>query len=195
MKSHFAAATLACALVLSSCARPYRVSRGVINQLTKHHEPFVLVFGSLSMLRDSPTAPTIRFVHQASRTSPRYLLYSLTISSGDRFYAILKAPPALARLDEFEAEVGTTGGDYDRITYVRLPEHDEPQALYVGEVRVTPAQNRSAQGQTLAVNIRDDFENARQELRRLYPRFAGVVMKMPLLRTPVPMPAAPPRVK
>lgn len=189
------AVALLCALLLASCGRPYRVSRGAVNQLMKKHESFVLVFGSLSMQHDSNTPPTIRFVHQANRMAPQYLLYSLTISSGDRFYAILKAPPELKRLDEFEAEVGESGAPFDRITYVRLPADSEPHALYVGEVRVTPAQNRTAQGQMLAVNIRDDFQTASQELHRFYPRFAGSVSKVPLLRAPVPMPAPPARVK
>ena len=181
-------------LILCSCGHPYRVSRGAVNQLLKKQAPFVLVFGSLSMQKEAPTPPTIRFIHQATRTAPQYLLYGLTISSGDRFYAILKAPQALARLDEFYSEVGEGTAAYDRIAYVKIP-RDEPQALYVGEIRVTPAESRTAQGLPLTVNIRDDFDNASRELHRLYPRFAGSVTKMPLLRAPVPMPAPPPRVK
>ena len=188
------AVALLCALFLCSCGHPYRVSRGAMNKLIRQQKSFVVVFGSLAMEQDAAVAPTIRFVHQATRTAPVYVLHSITISSGDRFYAILQAPAALARLDEFYSEVGD-GAAYDRIAYVRLPQSDEPHALYVGEIRVTPAQDRTARGQTLAVNIRDDYENAGRELHRLYPRVSGSMAKMPLLRAPVPMPAPPPRVK
>ena len=47
----------------------------------------------------------------------------------------------------------------------------------------------------MTVAIRDDFQNASRELKRLYPDFAGSVSKAALLRNPVPMPAAPPRIK
>src|SRR5262245_48153389 len=129
---------LICALAAISCAPRHRVSRGVVNGLLKRHEPFVLVFGSMSMLGEAPP-PTIRFVHQFTRTAPRYELYALTISSGDRFYAILRRPPALERLDEFEVEVGAAPSAFDRIAYVKLPRGGEAHALYVGEIRMTPA--------------------------------------------------------
>jgi hypothetical protein len=182
------------AVILCCCGHPYRVSRGDVNRLLRKSAPFVLVFGSLSMQGDAPP-PTIRFIHQANRTAPLYELYRLSISSGDRFYAILKAPAALARLDEFEAEVGDGRAAYDRIAYVKLPRIDEAQAFYVGEIRVTPAESRTTQGLPLVVNIGDDFENASRELHRLYPRFMGAVTKMPLLRNPERKSTPPPRVK
>jgi hypothetical protein len=41
----------------------------------------------------------------------------------------------------------------------------------------------------MTVAIRDDFENATQEFRGVYPEFTGAITKAPLLRAPVPVPA------
>ena len=90
------------------------------------------------MPKDTTEHPAIRFVHQANRTAPEYLLHEIAIPGDDRFYAILKAPAALPYLDEFEAAVGSADTGYDKITYVRLHRGDAPLAMYVGEIRVTP---------------------------------------------------------
>jgi len=141
--------------------------------------PFVLVFGSLSTAQGAIAQPTIRFVHQASRTAPEYLLRSLTITNGERFYAILQRPMAAdytpPYLDEFYIEVGSPGTGFDRIDYVRLRQTEEPQAMYVGEIEMSPAPQRTVQGQALTVRVRDDYANAARELKRLYPRFQGTV--------------------
>jgi hypothetical protein len=187
---------LAVALVtLISCAHPRRVSRRSVRRLAKEHKPFVLVFGSLSTTTPEVAHPVIRFVHQTTRSAPEYLLWSLTISSGDRFYAVLQAPPQLANLDEFYAEVGDGSSSFDRIDYVRLRKGEAPLAMYVGEIRVSPARNRSAQGEKIAVNVGDDFESAAKELKRLYPDFEGPVVKTPLLRNPGRQAAPPERVR
>ncbi len=182
-------------LLLASCAHPNRVSRGLLRHLARKHEPYVLVFGSLAMPKDASTHPAIRFVHQSNRTAPEYLLHEVTIPGNNRFYAVLKTPAALPFLDEFEAVVGSADTAWDKITYVRLHKGDGPLAFYVGEIRVTPPAARNVPGQTMTVAIRDDFTNASQELKRLYPEFTGAITKAPLLRSPVPMPAPPPRVK
>jgi hypothetical protein len=171
---------------VTSCAHPNRISGRGIRRLTKASEPFVLVFGSVSTPRGTLARPTIRFVHQADGTAPEYLLWSLVISSGDRFYAVLQVPPAIPYLDTFYAEVGSADTAFDKITFVRLREGDAPVAIYFGEIRLNPAQNRSAQGQRVVVNIRDDFQNAERQLRRLYPGFAGTVTRAGFLRDRVP---------
>jgi hypothetical protein len=116
------------------------------------------------------------------------------VAGNYRFYAILNKPATLAVLDEFEASVGSANTAWDKITYVRLHPGDGPLAFYVGEITVTPPPARDVPGQTMTVAIRDDFQNAAQELRRLYPAFAGAITKAPLLRAPVAVPA-PPRLK
>src|ERR1700733_11455375 len=181
-------------LALASCAHPNRVSRGLLRQLARKHEPYVLVFGSLSMPVDSTAHPAIRFVHQSNRSAPEYLLQEVTVAGNHRFYAILNKPAALAVLDEFEAAVGSANTAWDKITYVRLHPGDGPLAFYVGEITVTPPPARYVSGQTMTVDIRDDFQNAAQETRRLYPEFTGATTQAPLLRAPVPVPA-PPRLK
>jgi hypothetical protein len=171
-------------LALISCAHPRRVSRRSVRRLAKEHKPFVLVFGSLATTTADAAHPAIRFVHQANRAAAEDLLWQLTISSGDRFYAILQPPPDLAFLDEFYAEVGDKDANFDRIDYIRLHPGDPPVAMYMGEIRVTPAQNRAAQGEKLTVDVRNDFQNAARELKRLYPEFDGMVTEAPLLRHP-----------
>jgi hypothetical protein len=181
-------------IALASCAHPNRVSSGLLRQFARKHQSYVLVFGSLSMPVASTAHPSIRFVHQSNRTAPEYLLQEVTVTGNHRFYAILNKPAPLAVLDEFEAAVGSANTAWDKITYVRLHPGAGPLAFYVGEISVTPPPARNVSGQTMTVVIRDDFENAGQELRRLYPGFTGEITKAPLLRAPVPV-AAPPRVK
>jgi hypothetical protein len=181
-------------IALASCAHPNRVSSGLLRQFARKHQSYVLVFGSLSMPVASTAHPSIRFVHQSNRTAPEYLLQEVTVTGNHRFYAILNKPAPLAVLDEFEAAVGSANSAWDKITYVRLHPGAGPLAFYVGEISVTPPPARNVSGQTMTVVIRDDFENAGQELRRLYPGFNGEITKAPLLRAPVPV-AAPPRVK
>ena len=183
-------AILALSLVaLASCAHHHRVSRGLLREFARKHEPYVLVFGSLSMPANSSARPTIRFVHQFNRAAPEYLLQEVTMAGNHRFYAILNKPVALAVLDEFEAAVGSASTAWDKITYVRLHPEDGPLAFYVGEITVTPPTARNVTGQTMTVAIRDDFENATREFRGLYPEFTGAIAKAPLLRAPVPVPA------
>jgi hypothetical protein len=164
-------------LALTSCAHPNRISRSALRRLTNNGAPFVLVFGSLTTIEGAIPQPTIRFVRQENRTAPVYLLRSLAITNGGRFYAILPKPRApeytLTYLDEFYIEVGSAATGFDRIDYVRLRKTDEPQAMYVGEIEMVPAPQRTTQGQALTVRVRDDYANATQELKRLYPRFQG----------------------
>lgn len=184
-----------CLLALLSCAHPNRISRGALQKLIKERQSFVLVFGSVSTPAGVLAQPVIRFVHPANRPDREQLLWSLTISTGDRFFAILQPPPGASRLDEFYTEVGSAGTGFDKILYVRLPKDDAALAMYVGDIHMSPAQNRTTQGQAIQVNIHDDFQNAARELRRLYPRFEGTVSKAALLRNPAPAAAAPERVR
>jgi len=181
-------------LALASCAHPNRVTRGLLRQFARKHAPYVLVFGSLSMPVDSTAHPAIRFVHQSNRAAPEYLLQEVTVAGNRRFYAILNKPAELPILDEFEAAVGSANTAWDKITYVRLHPGDGPLAFYVGEITVTPPPARNVPGQTMNVAVRDDFQSAAQELRRLYPEFTGAITKAPLLRAPVPV-LAPPRLR
>jgi hypothetical protein len=180
---------------LTSCAHPNRVSRGALRQLAKNREAFVLVFGSLSTSTPTLARPTIRFSHQASRSAPIYLLRSLTITSGDRFYAILRKPEeasyALPYLDEFYIEAGDDKIGFDRINYVRLHQMEMPLAMYVGEIQMSPAPSRLTAGQKIVVNVRDDFRNATVQLKRLYPGFPGTIATALDLRNPVAAPAGP----
>jgi hypothetical protein len=184
-------------IALTSCVHPNRIPRGALEQLTRGGESFVLVFGSLSTPMGPLALPTIRFLHQTDRSAPEYLLRSLTIDTGDRFYAILQTPKAtsytLPYLDEFYIEVGSDNTGFDRINYVRLRQTEAPLAMYVGEIEMTPAAARTVPGQTVVVNVRDDFQNASQELKRLYPSFQGSIVTA--LRSPVPIPAPPARTR
>jgi len=181
-------------MALASCAHPNRVSRGVLRQLARRHDAYVLVFGSLTVSGPAPARPAVRFVHQSNRAAPEYLLQEITVAANHRFYAILKKPVELAVLDEFEAAVGSGGTAWDKITYVRLHPGDGPIAFYVGEIAVSPPAMRDVTGQTMTVAIRDDFEYAARKFRSLYPEFGGAVVKAPLLRAPVPV-GAPARVR
>lgn len=174
--------------LLSSCAHPHRISRGAVAKLTRNHEPFVLVFGSVVPVQGVMGRPSIRFVHQVNKAAPEYVLQEIAISSGDRFYAVLKAPPALPRLDQFETEVRWTKVTYDKVNFVRVAAQPAAVALYVGELQMS-------EGQTVAVTVRDDYQNATAELHRLYPKFTGEIIKAPLLRSPAPAATPPKRVQ
>ena len=182
-------------ILLTACVHPNRISRGALQRLTRHRESFVLVFGSLSTAKGTLSLPTIRFSRQADRSAPEYLLKSLTITSGDRFYAILQAPReasyTLPYLDEFYIEVGSPSTGFDRINYVRLQQGEVTAAIYVGEIQMSPAARRNVQGQAITVNVRDDLQSATRELKRLYPHFDGTVVKAVVLRNPA-APHAPP---
>ena len=85
-------------------------------------------------------------------------------------------------MDAFYVEVGSETAGFDRIIYAHMREGQEPLAMYTGEIEVRPASDRGAQGQQVVVDTRDDFRNAEQELRRLYPRFDGGILKMTPVR-------------
>src|SRR5580693_9653028 len=127
-----------CLIALAGCAHPNRVSRSTLQQLARKREAFLLVFGSVSTPAGQLARPEIRFVHQTNRSSPAYLLWSLVITTGDRFYAVLKTPPELSYLDEFYTEVGSADTGFDQIIYVHLPQSEVPRAMYVGEIRMSP---------------------------------------------------------
>ncbi len=184
-------------LSLTCCVHPNRISRGTLGQMTKRGESFVLVFGSLSTMKGTMAVPTIRFSRQADRSSPEYTLKSLTIASGDRFYAILQRPKeasySLPYLDEFYIAVGSADQGFDRINYVRLPRSGAPVAVYVGEIEMSPAASRTTQGQAIVTNVQDNFQDASRELKRLYPRFEGTIVRAVVSQKPAaPAPASPP---
>ena len=166
-----------CALSAASCAHPNRITRGALDKVTKSGELFVLVFGSVSTSTAALARPEIRFVHPANGAAPESTLSTLTITSGDRFYAVLHAPPSMPYLDGFYTEVGSVPMGFDRVIYARIREGQAPVAMYVGELAISPAEQRAAQGQKVVVTARDDLQNAEKELRRLYPRFEGAVAK------------------
>jgi hypothetical protein len=76
---------------------------------------------------------------------------------------------------------------FDRIYWTHLRKAQEPLAMYVGEVEVRPALNRTAQGQKVVVETRDDFQNAQRELRRLYPDFDGAIISTARARSSAPL--------
>lgn len=170
-----------------SCVHPNRVSSGALDRLTRNGDQFVLVFGSLSTPGGQLDHPAIRFLHPETSGAPDALLWSTTIATGQRFYAVLHAPGAAKYLDAFYVEVGSEMSGFDRIIYAQMREGQEPLAVYTGEIEVRPAPDRRAQGQKVVVDTRDDFRNAERELRRLYPRFAGEIRKMPPARGAGPL--------
>ena len=170
-----------------SCVHLNRVSGGALERLTRNGDQFVLVFGSLSTPGRTLDRPAIRFLHSETSGSPDALLWLTTISTGQRFYAILHAPGAAKYLDAFYVEVGSEMSGFDRIISARMREGQEPLAMYVGEIEVRPAPDRNAQGQKVVVEARDDFQNAERELRRLYPRFDGAILKMLPVRSALPL--------
>jgi hypothetical protein len=169
-----------------SCAHLNRVSGGALDRLTRNGDQFVLVFGSRSTPGGGLDRLAIRFLHPEASGTPDALLWSTTISTGQRFYAVLQAPGA-KYLDSFYIEVGSETAGFDRIIYAHMREGQEPLAMYVGEIEVRPASERSAQGQQVVVDTRDDFPNAQRELRRLYPRFDGEILKTTLVRSAGPL--------
>jgi hypothetical protein len=173
-------------LTTVSCAHVNRVSGGALNRRTRNGEQFVLVFGSLSTSGGNIDRPALRFLHPDSSGTPDALLWSTTVATGQRFYAVLHAPGA-KYLDAFNVEAGSETSGFDRIIYAHMHEGQEPLAMYVGEIEVKPAPDRSAQGQQVVVDARDDFGNAERELRRLYPRFDGPILKMPAARSAAPL--------
>jgi hypothetical protein len=167
-----------------------RVSRGALERLTGNGAHFVLVFGSLSTPGGKLDRPALRFLHPDTSGTPDALLWSTTISTGQRFYAVLPAPRTAKYLDAFYVEVGSEMAGFDRIIYAHMREGQEPLAMYVGEIEVRPAPDRNAQGQRVVVDARDDFRNAERELRQLYPRFAGEILKLAPARGARPTAAA-----
>lgn len=178
MKTHPGVAVLLILLATASCAHSFRVSGGALDRLKRNGDHFVLVFGSLSTPKGQLDRPAIRFLHPDDSGKVDAVLWSTTIATGERFYAVLRAPAPAEYLDAVYVEVGSETSGFDRIIYSRMREGQEPLAMYVGELEVRPAANRSAQGQRVVVEARDDFPNAEQELRRLYPRFDGPVLRM-----------------
>jgi hypothetical protein len=173
-------------LATVSCAHVNRVSGGALQRLARNGDPFVLVFGSLSTTGAKLDRPVIRFLHPETSGTADALLWSTTISTGQRFYAVLRAPSA-KYLDAFYVDVGSEISGFDRIIYAHMREGQEPLAMYVGEIEVRPASDRSAQGQQVVVEARDDFRNAERELRRLYPRFDGAILRLTPVRSAGPL--------
>jgi hypothetical protein len=165
-----------CLVSVTACAHPNRVSPRVLQRLA-NSGAFVLVFGSVSTPAGTLARPVVRFVRPADQSTPEYLLASLTISNGDRFYAVLQPPPPMPYVDSLYLEIGSVETGFDRISYSRLRPGSEPVAMYFGEILLSPAWNRTARGQTLVVKTGDDFQNAQRELKRLYPHFAGSIEK------------------
>lgn len=158
-----------------SCAHPPRAGRGAVDRLRRNGGHFVLVFGSLSTPAGKRERPVIRFIYPGNSANPDALLWSTMIATGERFYAVLRAPSPAVDLDAIYVEVGSEMSGFDRIIYANLNEEQEPLALYVGEIEVRPASNRAAQGQKVMVETRDDFPRALRELRRLYPDFERAI--------------------
>jgi hypothetical protein len=181
-------ALLAILIATVSCAHSFRVSRGGLERLRRSAEHFVLVFGSLSIPGGKLDRPTIRFLHPGSSGTPDAPLWSATITKGERFYAVLHAPASAEYLDAFYVEVGSEMSGFDRILYRHMRADQQTMAVYVGEIEVRPASDRSGQGQKVLAEMRDDFQNAQRELRRLYPRFDGpVISTIPERRSGQPL--------
>src|SRR5579863_3013083 len=73
----------------------------------------------------------------------RTLLWSTTVSTGERFHAVLHVPNATKYLDAFYVEVGSEMSGFDRIIYAHIREGQEPLAMYVGEIYLSQARSRS----------------------------------------------------
>jgi len=154
----------------------------------------VLVFGSMLPAQGVTEKPIIRFIHQLNRSAPNYVLHEMKVTKGDRFYAILKPPAELKRVDQFETEVSWAQG-YDKINFVRVSPQSASIAMYLGEIQMTLSARPDASGRgAVTATVRDDFQSAAKELHRLYPGFEGEVTKVPMLRSPVPAAAPPARV-
>ena len=72
-----------------SCAHLNRVSGVALERLTRNGDQFVLVFGSLSTPGGRLDRPAIRFLHPETSGTQDTLLWSTTIATGQRFYAVL----------------------------------------------------------------------------------------------------------
>ncbi len=187
------AATLAVLFLLSACtaAHARRVSARQLNKLAGSQEKFVLVFGSVKTLeggrditrRGAKAGAAIRFIYN----DPSSVLQDVPISSGDRFYALLRPPAAATYLDQFDAEVRWVDPVYDKVTHTRLKD-DPAFAMYIGEIELNvldPAGDaiRTSRKQLFTVTVRDDFETANREIKGLYPKFHGEVIRSPQMRT------------
>lgn len=168
-----------------SCAHPNRVSRSIVNRLTKSQQEFVLVYGSLLPAQGAIHKPVLRFVHHVNKTAPHYILHQMTVTKTDRFYAILKPPVELKRVDQFETEV-SWGPGYDKINFVRVPQQNGGIAIYLGEIQMTLAERRDAPGKGIAVTVSDDFDAVTKEFRQRYPGFDGKIIKGPMGRSLLP---------
>lgn len=183
-------AALVCICLLSACTatHPRRISRKQLNQLTKRGDHEVTKLGKAA-------GAAIRFTH--GERSSESVLQEIPISSGDRFYAVLRAPALAPYLDHFDTEVRWMDPDYDKVTHIRLAGRPNAFAMYVGEIEIQVAQAagpaRTSPKQILSVKVSDDFDHAAQELQRLYPKFGGELVRSPALRSLQPLPSAPPR--
>ena len=128
--------SILCATV--SCVHLNRVSGGALERLTRNGDHFVLVFGSLSTPGGKLDRPAIRFLHPDTSGTPDALLWSTTISTGQRFYAVLHAPGTAKYLDAFYVEVGSEMSGFDRIISARMREGQEPLAMYAGRSKSDP---------------------------------------------------------
>jgi hypothetical protein len=165
-----------CVGFVVSCAHPNRVSRANVNRLTKSHKEFVLVYGSLLPAQGASHKPVLRFVHQANKTAPNYILHEMMVTKTDRFYALLKPPAELKRIDQFETEV-SWGQGYDKINFVRVEQQTGGTAIYLGEIQMTLAEARNAPGRGLVVTVGDNFDAVTMEFRQRYPEFDGKIIK------------------
>ena len=180
-------------ILLTSCAHPYRISRGNLDRLISSRQPFVLVFGSLAATADTPGAPTLRFSHAASKLGPEFPLKNLEIAHGGAFFAVLQPPKNLPYVDEFYVEVGNAEAGFDKIVFLRVRQAEGPQAMYLGEITMSNARGENIRGHMLKVDVRDEFQNATRELKRQYPRFSGPIGKGLAVRS-APTSPPPPRV-
>ena len=169
-------------LLLAGCHHANRVSPSRLERLRKNNTPFTLVFGTLSGDAGQLAHPTIRVVRQPTPASPESVLWSWSVNSSGRFFAVLQAPPDLPYLDEFYVEAGDPAVGFDRVLFIRLRKGDPPTGMYVGDLHISPAPDRTIQGQTVKVEVLDDFDAAARELKRLYPRFDSPVIKAGLFR-------------
>jgi hypothetical protein len=175
-----------------SCAHPNRVSRATVSRLTKSHEEFVLVYGSLLPAQGASHKPVLRFVHHVNKAAPHYILHQMTVTKTDRFYAILKPPVELQRVDQFETEV-SWGQGFDKINFVRVASQRGGTAIYLGEIQMRLAERRDAPGRGIAVAVQDDFDAVTKEFRQRYPGFDGKVVKGPMGRSSLPAAETPKR--
>lgn len=147
----------------------------------------MLVFGSVQAregTRDltgqrQGAGTAIRFLWKEAPGTPGQVLSEVPLRSRDRFYAVLTPLDPARRVEHLEAQVRWFDPAYDSFLYLRLPKGDAPLAIYVGEVELTVAaadEGRRSRQRILSVRVRDEFQAARPELARLYPRFGGEVL-------------------